>query len=68
MKEQVYFTSFCNMAHRMSDGKPIDHECYIIPPILLKSEKEKGADDPETIGYWWNWTHGIRKIHKGIKS
>jgi hypothetical protein len=44
----AYVTSYCNHAHRMSDGKPIKHECRIIPPRALKLEREgdiRGAID-----------------------
>ena len=36
----AYVTTYCNRAHRMSDGKPIEHECRIIPPRALKLERE----------------------------
>jgi hypothetical protein len=42
-----YVTTFCNFAHRLKDGKPINHECYIIPPELLRLEME--ADDIDSI-------------------
>lgn len=28
--EPVYCTSFCNRGHSLEDGKPIDHECYVL--------------------------------------
>jgi len=41
-----YVTTYCNHAHRMSDGKPLGHECYILPPEALAAERrgdyEKG--------------------------
>lgn len=36
----AYVSSYCNHPHRMADGKPIKHECYIIPPLALKRERE----------------------------
>lgn len=33
-----YVTSYCNHAHRVSDGKPIAHECHILPAAALKAE------------------------------
>ena len=36
----VYCTTYCNFGHRMSDGKPIEHECAILPPEALRAERE----------------------------
>lgn len=38
----AYSTSYCNHPHRVKDGKPINHECYILPPKALAAEM---ADD-----------------------
>ena len=35
----TYLTSYCNKQHRLSDGKPVEHECRIIPPGALKAER-----------------------------
>lgn len=35
-----YLTSYCNQYHRLSDGKPVEHECYVIPPEALEAERE----------------------------
>ena len=37
---RIYCTSYCNFGHRLSDGKPVDHECYILPPAALEAERE----------------------------
>lgn len=42
-----YVTTYCNFAHRLIDGKPIDHECAIIPPAAL--EAERSGDIPRAI-------------------
>jgi hypothetical protein len=36
----VYCTSFCNQGHSLKTGRPIGHECYIIPPRLLRMESD----------------------------
>lgn len=36
----AYVSTYCNHAHRMADGKPIKHECYVLPPLALKLERE----------------------------
>jgi hypothetical protein len=33
-----YVSTFCNFPHRVSDGKPVQHECRIIPPAALRAE------------------------------
>lgn len=35
-----YMTTYCNKAHRIVDGKPVDHQCYVIPPKALKLEMD----------------------------
>jgi hypothetical protein len=35
----LYVTTYCNFAHRLSDGKPVRHECRIIPPKALEAER-----------------------------
>lgn len=35
----LYVTSFCNQAHRLIDGKPVAHECFVIPPRALEEER-----------------------------
>jgi hypothetical protein len=37
--DAVYCTSYCNRAHRLRDGKPIAHVCYVLPPSALDSER-----------------------------
>ena len=34
----AYCTTYCNKPHDTSDGKPIGHECYILPPAALAAE------------------------------
>lgn len=33
-----YATTYCNFAHRVHDGKPVNHECAILPPAALRAE------------------------------
>jgi hypothetical protein len=39
-----YVTTYCNHAHRLSDGTPIDHECHVIPPEALQAEMNGDYD------------------------
>lgn len=34
----TYVTSFCNFAHDLVTGRPVGHECYILPPEALRME------------------------------
>lgn len=36
--EEAYTTSFCNKPHCLYTGKPISHECFIIPVQVLELE------------------------------
>lgn len=33
-----YISTYCNFGHDVKTGKPIDHECVIIPPKALAAE------------------------------
>lgn len=35
-----YVTTYCNHAHRLSDGAPLDHQCYVLPPAALEAERQ----------------------------
>ena len=35
-----YVSTFCNHAHRLRDGSPISHECYVLDRKKLKAEAE----------------------------
>lgn len=61
---EVYTTSFCNKGHRLEDGKPVNHECYIIPPKALQLECEgKTQEAIEVMDAARPWKHhfGIRQ-------
>ncbi len=38
-KDATYVTSYCNHPHRLRDGKPVGHECHILPPNALLAER-----------------------------
>lgn len=37
--KEIYCSTYCNHGHRLSDGKPIEHECLVIPPKALEAGK-----------------------------
>jgi hypothetical protein len=59
--EHIYCTSFCNHGHRLSDGKPINHECYIINPKALEAEREGDYELAAKL------MGGKRIVHPGLK-
>jgi hypothetical protein len=44
-----YVSTYCNHAHRKKDGKPMQHECRIIPPAALRAEQGEDYDLATTI-------------------
>jgi hypothetical protein len=39
-----YVSTYCNFAHDMETGEPIDHECVLILPAALKAEQKGDFD------------------------
>ena len=63
MKHEIYCTSFSNHGHRLSDGKPVNHECYILPTEALHAEKSGNTDKAvNVLSAWKN-----RRAHSGLK-
>lgn len=59
-----YVTTYCNHPHRLSDGKPINHECYVLPTAALHAEKDgRIATAVELLTAWKK-----RRVHAGVKS
>jgi hypothetical protein len=60
----VYCTTYCNHEHRLIDGKPVDHECYILPSKALELERA------DKIGEAIMVIQAAKplQIHRGIKS
>lgn len=44
MTREIYCTSFCNFGHYVDTGRPIGHECYVIPPAALRAERDGNTD------------------------
>jgi hypothetical protein len=60
----IYCTTFCNQGHRMGDGKPVDHECYVLNPAALEAERE--GDYAKAQELLWG-KKGRRLVHPGLK-
>jgi len=61
---RVFCTSYCNQGHRISDGKPVDHECYVLPTEALVAEMRGDIDKAIAILSGWK----KRRTHRGVKS
>ncbi len=62
----TYCTTFCNMPHNVRTGKPVQHECYILPPAALKAEMV-GDYDQACYLIDKQKEMGKRRAHKGTK-
>jgi len=60
-QEKIYLTSFCNQGHRLSDGKPINHECHVLNPTALQAERGGDVELALELGMQTGRTH------KGLK-
>ncbi len=36
---EIYCTSYCNHGHFVKTGRPVGHECRVIPPKALEAER-----------------------------
>lgn len=58
-----YVTTFCNFAHRLSDGAPINHECFVLSPSKLRAEmRAETSADFDKIG---SMVQEPRRTHSG---
>lgn len=63
MKHEFFRTTYCNQPHRLSDGKPINHECHVLPTPALHAEKAGDVSTAvELLAAWKK-----RKKHVGVK-
>lgn len=61
---EYYVSTYCNFPHRLQDGKPVQHECRVIPPEALRLEREgKFLEAIEEM----NRTP-VRMMRKGVRS
>lgn len=60
----IYCTTFCNKGHRLSDGKPVGHECFVVPTAALVAEKEGNVSKAiQILDQWKN-----RRKHNGLRE
>ena len=39
-RTQVYCSTYCNQGHDLKTGRPVNHECRVIPPKALQAERD----------------------------
>lgn len=60
----IYCTTYCNHGHCMQTGKPVAHECYVLPAAALAAEY---ASDYETAIDIISRAQPLR-VHRGLPS
>lgn len=60
-----YVTTYCNRPHRCADGKPIAHECAILPPEAIASER--AGDIPRAIALM-QAAKPLRLMRRGVRA
>ena len=59
----IYVTSYCNKPHFLADGRPVEHECYVLPAAALVAERDGDiAKATDIMGRWTN-----RREHAGVR-
>lgn len=61
---KVWCATYCNKAHRTSDGKPIKHECRIIPPRAIAADMAGNAKAASQIMS----EAPIRMMQRGVRQ
>lgn len=64
-KTDVWCTSYCNRGHRLHDGKPVEHECYILPPKALELER---AGDTRAAIDAIEAAKPLRAMRRGVRA
>jgi len=64
VKDKIYQTSFCNHGHRLHDGKPVGHECFILPTEMLEAERVGDMGKAHEVQMAWK----NRRRHNGVRK
>lgn len=60
----IYCTSYCNHGHVLETGKPVEHECYVLPPEALLAEQQQ---DFERAAMLISQAKPLQ-IHRGLRG
>jgi hypothetical protein len=64
MNKNQILTSYCGKMHRVNDGKPISHKCFILPSEALICEQKGDKEKAKSILAQWK----NKKPHNGLKA
>jgi hypothetical protein len=67
-RTSVYATTFCNQGHRLADGKPVEHECYILDPVVLENEIYNGPNAALEFAQKEGRRVHYGKVHSGLEQ
>lgn len=67
-RRSVFTTTFCNKGHRLSDGKPVEHECYVLDPTVLQEEAYNGASAALDLVRSGERKMHHHKVHPGLSQ
>lgn len=59
-----YVTTYCNRSHDVKTGKPIGHNCYILPPAAIRAEMRGDYDEANKILSAW---HNRVEMRRGMR-
>lgn len=60
-------TTYCNKAHDLVDGVPINHLCFVLPVEGLTAEHKGDFNEANRLFQVWRESGG-RRIHRGRKK
>ena len=59
----IYLSSYCNHGHDLATGKPVNHECVILPVDALLAERDGDFETANEIIF----DARPLKTHRGVK-
>ena len=60
----IFCTTYCNHGHVLETGKPVEHECYVLPPEALLAEQQA---DFERAAMLISMAKPLQ-IHRGLRG
>ena len=62
-EKRFYVTTFCNKPHCVNTGKPVNHECHVLPIAMMRAEVQGDMTKAQEALSTW----GKGPIHKGLR-
>jgi hypothetical protein len=61
---KTYCHSFCGKPHRIDDGRPVEHACFVLPAEAVAAEAKGDRSRSDFLLEKWN----KRRPHNGLKA